>query len=56
MIDPGATHNFASLEKVKELNLAITESGEFGVSLGNGKQLGAREFARIRCCSWMVEW
>lgn len=36
LIDPGATHNFVSLEKVAELNLPVTESGGFGVSLGNG--------------------
>lgn len=36
-VDPGATHNFVYLEKVKELGLPITESGGFGVSLGNGE-------------------
>lgn len=36
MIDPGATHNFIALGVVKELNIEVTESGSFGVSLGNG--------------------
>lgn len=37
LIDPGATHNFVALEKVTALGLPITESGSFGVSLGNGE-------------------
>lgn len=36
-IDPGATHNFVSLEKVAELQIPVTDSGGFGVSLGNGE-------------------
>lgn len=39
MIDPGATHNFVSLEKVCELKIPVTQSGEFGVSLGNGEAI-----------------
>lgn len=39
MIDPGATHNFVSMEKVWELNLMVTESGRFGVVLGNGEAI-----------------
>lgn len=39
MIDPGATHNFVSLDKAKELKLSITESGGFGVALGNGEAI-----------------
>lgn len=37
MIDPGATQNFVSLERVAELNIPVTDSGGFGVSLGNGE-------------------
>ncbi|KAL8119990.1 hypothetical protein AgCh_017209 [Apium graveolens] len=39
LIDPGATHNFVSLEKVAALGLPVTESGGFGVSLGNGEAI-----------------
>lgn len=39
MIDPGATHNFVSLEKVKELGIPVTDSGQFVVSLGNGEAI-----------------
>lgn len=39
MIDPGATHNFVSLEKVAELDIAVTDCGGFGVSLGNGEAI-----------------
>lgn len=42
MIDPGATQNFVSLEKVAELNIAVTDSGGFGVSLGNGEAIKGR--------------
>lgn len=34
MIDPGATHNFVSLEIVSELNIPITDSGGFGCPWG----------------------
>lgn len=37
LIDPGATHNFVSLDKVAALKLPVTDSGGFGVSLGNGE-------------------
>lgn len=37
MIDPGATHNFVSLEAVRELGIPVFGSSEFGVSLGNGE-------------------
>lgn len=36
MIDPGATHNFISLETMGALTIPIEYSGGFGVSLGNG--------------------
>ncbi|XP_074377189.1 uncharacterized protein LOC141718709 [Apium graveolens] len=34
MIEPGATHNFVSLDAVKALGLTITSSKNFGVALG----------------------
>lgn len=34
MVDPGATHNFISKETVEKLNIPVTPSKEFGVSLG----------------------
>lgn len=37
MVDPGATHNFISAPAAKELNLSITNTKEFGVSLGTGE-------------------
>lgn len=37
MVDPGATHNFVSLKAVEKLRIPVTESGGFGVSLGNGE-------------------
>lgn len=36
MVDPGATHNFISLEAVKKLGIPVSPSKEFGVSLGTG--------------------
>lgn len=30
-----ATHNFVSLKKVVALNISVTESSDFGVTLGN---------------------
>lgn len=36
LIDPGATHNFVSLEAVEKLGLPIIPSKSFGVSLGTG--------------------
>ncbi|XP_074346704.1 uncharacterized protein LOC141685510 [Apium graveolens] len=36
LIDPGATHNFVSLELVKELGIPVEPTGSFGVCLGNG--------------------
>lgn len=39
LIDPGATHNFISLNLVKLLGLVIEDSGGFGVSLGNGEMI-----------------
>lgn len=37
MVDPGATHNFISLDAVERLGLPVIQSKEFGVSLGNGE-------------------
>lgn len=37
MIDPGATHNFVSIDLVNKLKLPMIETKEFGVSLGNGE-------------------
>lgn len=39
MIDQGTTHNFISLDVVEELKILVTDSGGFGVSLGNGEAL-----------------
>lgn len=39
MVDPGATHNFLSLQLVEKLKIPVTESGNFGVSLGNGEAI-----------------
>ena len=39
IIVPGATHNFIALGVVKELGLAVTDSGSFGVHLGNGEAI-----------------
>lgn len=39
MIDPGATHNFISIKTIEELNIPVRESGNFGVSLGNGESV-----------------
>lgn len=36
MVDPGATHNFVSKETVEKLNIPVTPSKEFRVSLGTG--------------------
>lgn len=37
MVDPGATHNFVSLDTVKKLGIPLLPSTEFGVSLGTGE-------------------
>ncbi|KAL8123138.1 hypothetical protein AgCh_011216 [Apium graveolens] len=39
MVDPGATHNFLSLPLVEKLKIPMTQSGSFGVSLGNGEAI-----------------
>ncbi|XP_063935341.1 transposon Tf2-1 polyprotein isoform X1 [Daucus carota subsp. sativus] len=36
LIDPGATHNFVSLEVVRAAGLKVDKAGSFAVSLGNG--------------------
>lgn len=42
MVDPGATHNFISKEAVANLELTVTPSEEFGVSLGTGDSVQGR--------------
>lgn len=37
MVDPGATHNFISLETVERLGLQVKPTGGFGVALGTGE-------------------
>ncbi|GJZ74597.1 putative mitochondrial protein [Tanacetum coccineum] len=37
LIDCGATHNFISSKIVEELRLAVSDSGTFNVTLGNGE-------------------
>lgn len=39
MVDPGATHNFVSLDAVEKLNIPVLPSKEFGVSLGTGESV-----------------
>lgn len=39
MIDLGATHNFISLATVDRAGITVTNSGSFGVSLGNGEPI-----------------
>lgn len=38
MVDPGATHNFISLDTVRRLQIPISSSQPFGVSLGTGAE------------------
>nr|ACY01928.1 hypothetical protein [Beta vulgaris] len=38
MVDPGATHNFISLDTVRRLQIPISSSRPFGVSLGTGAE------------------
>ena len=37
MVDPGATHNFLCLTTIEKVQVPVTESAEFGVSLGDGQ-------------------
>lgn len=37
MIDPGVTHNFISPKVVRKLTIPITDTEEFGVTLGTGE-------------------
>lgn len=39
MVDPGATHNFISLEGVQKMELEVGNGKSFGVSLGNGESM-----------------
>ncbi|XP_048496700.1 transposon Tf2-1 polyprotein [Beta vulgaris subsp. vulgaris] len=49
MIDPGATHNFVSLDTIARLELPVEQTKGFGVSLGNGKAVqGAGECKGLR--------
>lgn len=36
LFDPGATHNFISLEVVKKLQLSVSKTEKYGVTLGFG--------------------
>lgn len=42
MIDPGATHNFLSLNVIKAGGINVIPAGSFGVSLGNGEAIRIR--------------
>ncbi|XP_057251720.1 uncharacterized protein LOC104883522 isoform X2 [Beta vulgaris subsp. vulgaris] len=42
MVDPGATHNFISLNTVKRLQIPVTSTQPFGVSLGTGAEIQGR--------------
>ncbi|GKC21642.1 ankyrin repeat-containing protein [Tanacetum coccineum] len=42
LIDCGATHNFISSKIVEELRLAVSDSGTFNVTLGNGETTRSR--------------
>ncbi|KAL8100260.1 hypothetical protein AgCh_032491 [Apium graveolens] len=46
LIDPGATHNFVSLELIKELGLPVEPTGSFGVCLGNGDSVQGNGICR----------
>lgn len=46
MVDPGAIHNFVSLNVVKKLAIPVDDSGEFWVSLGNGETIKGRGVCR----------
>lgn len=39
LIDPGAMHNFISMEVIKELEILVEKTGSFGVCLGNGESV-----------------
>lgn len=51
MIDPGATHNFVSLDAVEVLGLTLTPTKIFGVSLGTGEAV----LGRGECCSVVLQ-
>lgn len=53
MVDPRATHNFASLAVVNKLNLLVDGLGEFGVALGNGDAVKGRGRCKKLIFSWM---
>lgn len=42
MVDPGATHNFVSLETVQKLGIPVLPLEEFGVSLGTREDVQGR--------------
>lgn len=46
LIDSGATHNFISYEVVKKFGLPVTETGEYGVSLGSGETVRGKGICR----------
>lgn len=39
MVDPGATHNFISLQVVEKARVRVDKKGEFAISLGNGESV-----------------
>lgn len=39
LIDSGATYNFLSLGAIHKIGIVVTQSGPFGVSLGNGESI-----------------
>lgn len=46
LIDPGATHNFISLDLVKRIQLPIDDSEEYGVTMGTGTAVRGRGLCR----------
>lgn len=49
MVDPGATHNFLSLNVIKAGGIRVSPSGCFGVALGNGEAVrGERVCKTVR--------
>ena len=51
MIEPGATHNYISLSVVEKLELDSSDTKEFGVMLGTGRNVKGRgECKDVRLC------
>ena len=47
LIDLGATHNFVSTEIVSKMNLLVTKTGAYGVTMGTGDSVKGEGL----CCS-----